>query len=189
MSFFNWAGLTLTVFFGCEGDVCVHSRCPDQRGSHPPRRSWGWCNLYTPSTACVQRPPPSPAGWDRTRSCSQSRAEQLCGWDQIKNILPSADGGWAAAAHPSLAPSRCMPVHPVTESVSIVGNSSYWGPRASCWSRQRRTFYSKLLTLRALSWFYRQKSRCSTTGMGGSERKKSCLICRHAVWPVLKVSY
>lgn len=36
------------------------------------------------------------------------------------------------AAHPSLAPSLCIPVHPVTESVSIVGNSSYWGPRASC---------------------------------------------------------
>lgn len=46
-----------------------------------------------------------------------------------------------AAAYPSLAPSRCMPVQPVTESVSMVGNSSYWGPSASCWvQKQSRMF-------------------------------------------------
>lgn len=34
--------------------------------------------------------------------------------------------------HPSLAPSLCILVQPVTDSVSRDGNSSYWGPRASC---------------------------------------------------------
>ena len=48
------------------------------------------------------------------------------------NVLLHGGKCHVFAAHPSLAPSLCMPVHPVTESVSIVGNSSYWGPRASC---------------------------------------------------------
>lgn len=42
--------------------------------------------------------------------------------------------GCECATHPSLAPSLCILVQPVTDSVSREGNSSYWGPRASCWT-------------------------------------------------------
>lgn len=121
-----------------------HSQCPGQRGSRPPRRSWVWCNLCTPATTCARRPPPSPAGWGRTRSCSQWKEE-------IKSkvgIQLGQTGIKLAAAYPSLAPSRCMPVHPVTESVSMVGNSSYWGPRASCWYRNKLGWFTYFYTLK-----------------------------------------
>lgn len=53
--------------------------------------------------------------------------------------------------HPNLAPSLCMLVQPVTVSVSRAGNSSYWGPRASCcntetWKKTRESCLLSVFT-------------------------------------------
>lgn len=55
----------------------TNSRCQNQWGSRPPLRSWGWCNPCTLATTYAQKPPLSPAEWDRKQTYRQKRWNSL----------------------------------------------------------------------------------------------------------------
>ena len=133
----------------------MNSQCPGQPDSRPLLCSSGWCSLYTLSTAFAQMPPPSLYGSDPIQTYKPWRGLQFR-QDFQRHSLIRHTSHWAESPcvkavyvddvkdHPSLAPSLCMPVQPVPAgSVSSVGNSSYWGPRASCCRQRNDAFIFK----------------------------------------------